>query len=82
MTTKIRQREESHVQCGFGNVFYTSTRGNASPERTRRGFESRTFEDVHSAAAWLAPRVGTTADEIVRAAGQARPAAPPTSRIA
>jgi hypothetical protein len=161
MTTKIWEQDESHVQCSFGNVFYTYTRGNASPERitkmvrsldaflkehrggkvgylfhvvagasppsnedrervtemfnkqserlagvavvveaagfsgamlrsavtmvfvmTRRGFESRTFEDVHSAAAWLAPRCGTTANEIVRAAGEARPAAPPNSRIA
>ena len=49
---------------------------------TRRGFESRTFEDVHMAAGWRAPRVGMPAGEIVRLAGEARPPAPSASRSA
>lgn len=41
---------------------------------TRRGFETRTFEDVISAGHWLAQRQGVPASEIIAMAAEARAA--------
>ena len=43
-------------------------------DMTRREFETRTFEDVVAASAWLAPKQAMTASEIVTTGAEARAA--------